>query len=203
MAPTTETSDKPFTMHLLNGLSDKFDNIINVIKHKTPFPTFLAARSMLIMEEDRLAKHVKPQPNNTNSSSALNLHYTATDSPHRNQHQQGRNYNNRGRGGRNNRCRGPYNNSWNNQSYGHQQWSYGPPAWSMNYHYPPPPQYHMYPPYPPHHSLPPSNSILSPAPHTQTPREAHLTQMSPTPSFTASSPYLASELTHAFNTMAL
>lgn len=43
-------------MHLLNGLSDNFDSIINVIKHKSPFPSFIEARSMLSMEEDRLNK---------------------------------------------------------------------------------------------------------------------------------------------------
>lgn len=44
-------------MHMLNGLSEKFDNIHNVIKHRSPFPSFSVARSMLIMEEDRINKH--------------------------------------------------------------------------------------------------------------------------------------------------
>ncbi|XP_010446056.1 PREDICTED: uncharacterized protein LOC104728825 [Camelina sativa] len=33
-------SDRIMVMHMLNGLSDKFDSIINVIKHQTPFPSF-------------------------------------------------------------------------------------------------------------------------------------------------------------------
>lgn len=105
-------TDRALVVHLLNGLSDKYDNIINVIKHKTSFPTFSTARSMLIMEEDRLAKQNKPQPSNNNSSSAPNILYTSSEPQYsKNQHQQGRGYNNRGRGGRNNRGRGRNNNN--------------------------------------------------------------------------------------------
>lgn len=42
-------SDRVLVMHLLNGLSEKYDNIINVIQHRTPFPGFMEARSMLHM----------------------------------------------------------------------------------------------------------------------------------------------------------
>ncbi|CAA7037228.1 unnamed protein product [Microthlaspi erraticum] len=110
-------TDRALVMHLLNGLSDKFDNIINVIKHKEPFPSFSTARPMLLLEEDRLAKQIKPQPTNNSNSSTPNVLYTETDPPP--QHSsprpsfpQNRGYNNRGRGGRNNRGRGRYNNSW-------------------------------------------------------------------------------------------
>ncbi|WZZ58726.1 hypothetical protein YC2023_058833 [Brassica napus] len=50
-------TDRAVVMHMLNGLSEKFDNIHNVIKHRSPFPSFSVARSMLIMEEDRINKH--------------------------------------------------------------------------------------------------------------------------------------------------
>lgn len=73
-------TDRALVMYLLNGLSDKFDNIINVIKHKEPYPTFSIARSMLLLEEDRLAKQTKPQPSNSNNSSSPNVLYTET--PH-------------------------------------------------------------------------------------------------------------------------
>ena len=43
-------------MYLLNGLNEKYVNIINIIKHKDPFPTFDNVRSMLDMEESRLNK---------------------------------------------------------------------------------------------------------------------------------------------------
>ena len=36
-APVT---DRTLVMYLLNGLNDKFDNIINVIKNREPFPSF-------------------------------------------------------------------------------------------------------------------------------------------------------------------
>lgn len=33
-------SDKTLVIYILNGLNEKFDHIINVIKHQKPFPTF-------------------------------------------------------------------------------------------------------------------------------------------------------------------
>ncbi|KAL9293865.1 hypothetical protein AtEden1_Chr3g0199371 [Arabidopsis thaliana] len=42
--------------YLLNGLNDKYDYIVNVIKHKEPFPSFETAKSMLELEETRLKK---------------------------------------------------------------------------------------------------------------------------------------------------
>ncbi|XP_010480709.1 PREDICTED: uncharacterized protein LOC104759488 [Camelina sativa] len=70
-SPVTKRS---LVIHLLNGLSEKFDNIHNVIKHKTPFPSFDAARSMLILEEDRLnkpSKHVASSPLGTSTPHLL------------------------------------------------------------------------------------------------------------------------------------
>ena len=52
-------TDHAVVMHMLNGLSEKFDNIHNVIKHRSPFSSFSVARSMLLMEEDRISKHTK------------------------------------------------------------------------------------------------------------------------------------------------
>ena len=52
-------SDKTLVMYLLNGLNEKFDHIINVIKHQKPFPTFEEARNMLELEETRLKKSCK------------------------------------------------------------------------------------------------------------------------------------------------
>ncbi|XP_010462906.1 PREDICTED: uncharacterized protein LOC104743537 [Camelina sativa] len=70
-------TDQALVIHLLNGLSDKFDDIINVIKHKSPFPGFLEARSMLTMEEKRLSKQTSSLPLSTASAPALL--YTASD----------------------------------------------------------------------------------------------------------------------------
>ena len=49
--------ERALVSHLLNGLSDKFDSIINVVQHKVPFPTLLEARSLLQMEETRLSNN--------------------------------------------------------------------------------------------------------------------------------------------------
>lgn len=43
--------ERTLVAYLLKGFTEKYDNIINVIKHQTPFPTFAKAQSMLDMEE--------------------------------------------------------------------------------------------------------------------------------------------------------
>lgn len=40
-------SDRNLVMYMLNGLNKNYDNIINVIKHQKPFPSFDDAKSML------------------------------------------------------------------------------------------------------------------------------------------------------------
>lgn len=127
-------TDRVLMMHMLNGLSEKFDNITNVIQHQQPFPTFNKARSMLLMEEKRLSKHVKPAPQEgTNSSSPNILYANSTQQQERhgqynNNHNSGRNYGNknRGRGGRHNRGRGRNNNQWMNQQASYPPWTYTP-----------------------------------------------------------------------------
>lgn len=49
-------ADKTLVMYMLNGLNDKFDYVLNVIKHQKPFPSFDDAKNMLEMEESRLKK---------------------------------------------------------------------------------------------------------------------------------------------------
>ncbi|CAA7034192.1 unnamed protein product [Microthlaspi erraticum] len=87
-------------------------------------------------------------------------------------------------------------------------WSYGHPQWPMPYGFSPyPPQPSFPPPATNYYPLPPQSSILGPAPQPQPRHEAHVTQTaSPSPpvaSPSAQSPYLPSEITHAFNTLAL
>ncbi|CAL9244028.1 unnamed protein product, partial [Arabidopsis halleri] len=139
-------SERVLVMHTLNGLSDKFDSIINVIKHKDPFPSFLATRSMLQSEEDRLSKQVKPVAAEPVTPSSPALLYTATDSqrPPQQYHNNNGNNNNggfrgragRGRGGRGYRGRGGrhYYNNWSH--YPHQQ------PWPPSYYGAPPTHYH-------------------------------------------------------------
>lgn len=52
-------ADKTLVMYMLNGLNEKFDYVLNVIKHQKPFPSFDDAKSMLEMEETRLKKTKK------------------------------------------------------------------------------------------------------------------------------------------------
>lgn len=123
-------SERTLVTYLLNGLSAKYDNIINVIMHRQPFPTFEQARSMLTLEEDRLGKGKKASIHKDESSSSakvLNVNENQTEqkpsnpSNHRNFHGRG----NRGR----NRGRGRFNNSQQRPSY--NQW--GTPFWQAGY----------------------------------------------------------------------
>ncbi|XP_048625567.1 uncharacterized protein LOC106411960 [Brassica napus] len=143
--------DSPVTyravvMHMLNGLSEKFDNIHNVIKHRSPFPSFYVARSMLIMEEDRINKHTKstsPQvlhacSTQGNVPPGQTSNYVNNCGDQHQQYYQGNSRNNqnreRGRGRSNNyRGRGRNQNNWNNQS----NWTQQPVSWQPQ----PPPQF--------------------------------------------------------------
>ncbi|XP_010490216.1 PREDICTED: uncharacterized protein LOC104767956 [Camelina sativa] len=79
-------TDRGLVLHLLNGLTDKFDSIINVIKHREHFPTFLVARSMLIREEERLSKQHRVTPTTSHHSSSPDVLFTSSD--HHPRHQQ-------------------------------------------------------------------------------------------------------------------
>ncbi|KFK22187.1 hypothetical protein AALP_AAs47930U000100 [Arabis alpina] len=179
-------SERALVMHMLNGLSEKFDSIINVIQHQTPFPSFTKARSMLLMEEKRLLKQVKPAPqHNTTASSPTVLYTDAADhSSHRSQstnddgHASMNNYNTgssynrgrgRGRGGRNSRGgrgRNNYNNNYHNNNQWPPQQSYSPPPWTYNSApWPQPPQHYGVPlaySYPPTYPPPPQPMYTSP-----------------------------------------
>src|SRR5690606_19773465 len=72
-------SERALISHLLNGLSDKFDSIINVVQHKVPFPSLLEARSMLQMEETRLAKQVKLAPRRHDNPSSSTVLYAGSE----------------------------------------------------------------------------------------------------------------------------
>ena len=140
-APVT---DRTLVMYMLNGLNEKFDNIINVIKHQKPFPTFEEARNMLELEETRLKKPHRASATHTDtpSSSTALIAAVSETKPTENQRQHPR-QNNRGnrRGGRG---RGRYNNNqqrayygnWNPMPYNnwngpYNQWQQQfPPQWN-------------------------------------------------------------------------
>lgn len=129
-------TDRVLGMHILNGLSDKFDYIINVIQHKSPFPGFLETQSMLQMEEERLSKQVKPSPSHHDTSSSSTILYTTSDNSSRSS---GNNFHNSGRGnrGRNRgggrRGRGRFNNTWPSHQVS-SQWAYNPQHLAFNHH---------------------------------------------------------------------
>lgn len=104
-------NDRTLVLYLLNGLNKKYDNIINVIKHKDPFPTFDDAKSMLLNEENRLKRNQKTPSNNDTPSSSTALTVN-TEKPQPRNNKNNRKQYNRGRG------RGNYGNQrpWNNWS---------------------------------------------------------------------------------------
>ncbi|XP_019058877.1 PREDICTED: uncharacterized protein LOC109116961 [Tarenaya hassleriana] len=134
-----ELSDRSLVMHMLNGLNEKFDNIVNVIKHKSPFPTFEDARSMLTLEEQRLSKTIRHQPSHTEHSSSPTVLYTETtasprpppswsSSPRPYHQRDGRHGNRRGRQSRGRRF---HNNNHNNGPSWNNNWpSFWPNPWA-------------------------------------------------------------------------
>ncbi|XP_010515034.1 PREDICTED: uncharacterized protein LOC104790935 [Camelina sativa] len=136
----TQVTDRTLVVYIINGLNDKFDNIINVIKHKDPFPSYESAKSMLEWEETRLKKSTRVTASHSDTSSSSTA-LTATTTPVQNPH-----FRNRNDGHRGNRRGGRGNNRGNrgHSSYNRNPWN-GPPFW------PPQPPYWMpqYPQWPP------------------------------------------------------
>ncbi|XP_010501797.1 PREDICTED: uncharacterized protein LOC104779101 [Camelina sativa] len=97
----TPITERVLVMHMLNGLTEKYENIVNIIKHRQPFPSFATARSMLAEEERRLSKQVKTTSASLDSSSHSAL-YTSSGHNSNNSHRD------------NNSNRGPYNSGKNN-----------------------------------------------------------------------------------------
>lgn len=122
-APVTE---RTLVMYMLNGLNERFDYIINVIKHQKPFPTFEEAKSMLEMEEGRLKKPHKVSATHSDHASSSTALVASLPEPKPIQPLQQQKFNNyrshrgnrRGRGRFNNNFqpRQPYMN-WGNSPY--------------------------------------------------------------------------------------
>lgn len=137
-----QLNDKTLVMYLLNGLNDKFDHIINVIKHHKPFPTFEEATNMLELEETRLKKPHKTHISHTDhASSSTALVATSSDSKQSNNNNRNTNRNNRGnrrgsrgKGRHNYNQRSSYNN-WGMNPYwqGYNNWNMQQQAPWMNF----------------------------------------------------------------------
>ncbi|XP_010496488.1 PREDICTED: uncharacterized protein LOC104773550 [Camelina sativa] len=195
-------SDRALVMHCLNGLNEKFDGIHNVIRHRSPFPSFTTTRSMLQSEEDCLKKQVRPPATPAATASSPTVH-NADQPPSTNYTNRGNHNKHKGRGGGRGNCgRGRHNNnsghflpgSYGSQpvSYPPSQWNYNAPPWPYPYYPSPYPyQQQFAPPTRPHTGFP------SYAPHPQ----AHLVQDGT--GDTSSSALVPTALAHAFNTMTL
>ncbi|XP_020887091.1 uncharacterized protein LOC110229994 [Arabidopsis lyrata subsp. lyrata] len=133
----TPVNDRILVMYIINGLNEKFDNIINVIKHKDPFPTYDSAKSMLEWEETRVQKSHRATASHTaNSSSSTALTVSSPQQPCHTSNRN-RNGNQRGnrRGGRGNNRGGRGNFSYNQTPWGSTPfWAPPPPHWLQQYH---------------------------------------------------------------------
>lgn len=47
--------EKTLVMYMINGLGEKFDQVVGIIRHQQPLPSFFQVRSMLLLERSRLA----------------------------------------------------------------------------------------------------------------------------------------------------
>lgn len=118
--------DQTLVMYLLNGPNERFDNIINVIQHRDPFPSFPIARFMLEREDICLKKSTKSKPcathaDHASSSTALTVTSnspTPATQPHHYQNFRGnrRTHENSFRG-RNNNQQHPIYPGWASSTY--------------------------------------------------------------------------------------
>ncbi|XP_010468738.1 PREDICTED: uncharacterized protein LOC104748855 [Camelina sativa] len=203
-------TDRVVVMHMLNGLSEKFDNIVNIIKHRQPFPSFSIARSMLVEEERRLSKQVRTGATTSATSSSANVLYASShvhnsgsrDNNHRDGHNSGSrdysgyrdNTNTRGRGrGRGGSGRGRGRHSWP-QSY----WPLNPRNWQTHQPWFTAPT--PYPHWPQQHWMP-----QSPMAHISTthPAAGVLGHSPQSPALPAQPTQLPADLAAAFGTMTM
>ncbi|XP_023729287.1 uncharacterized protein LOC111876960 [Lactuca sativa] len=82
--PQAKVPDKNLVIYAINGLSSRFDNVVGIIRHPIPFPSFEDTRSILLSEEQRILLH-RPLQSSAHSehSSSPSLLHTTTDSSRR------------------------------------------------------------------------------------------------------------------------
>ncbi|KFK25889.1 hypothetical protein AALP_AA8G175400 [Arabis alpina] len=188
-------SDRTLVTYLLNGLNAKFDNIINVIKHYQPFPTFEQARSMLRDEEHRLSKGSKPSLTHHASSSSNTIlaavtaplsNFTSPRPYQNNKVAQGRG--NRGKNNNKPKGKGTYLSRPPYPQWPSPQWSGAYPYW-----HPPPYQTREHP----QQSSSANNGLLGSCPYM-------FPQSQSQHSVLSSASYVPSaDFAQAFNTMTL
>ncbi|CAL9238006.1 unnamed protein product [Arabidopsis halleri] len=166
----TAVAERTLVMYILNGLNEKFDNIINVIQHKDPFPSYDSAKTMLEWEEKHLQKSTKPTASHTATASSSTALTASSSQPHSSSNR-GRNGSNqrgnrRGGGGRG-QNRGGRNNFNSNRN-----------SWGSSPYWPPPPPPYWLQPYHGWASAPPRRSSV-PQP------QAHLVEYNPMHAYTS------------------
>ena len=61
--------EKNLFTYAVNGLTDKYEGVAGIIRHRDPPPTFAQAQSMLLLEESRL-NHKTSRPSARDSTSS-------------------------------------------------------------------------------------------------------------------------------------
>ncbi|XP_010431181.1 PREDICTED: uncharacterized protein LOC104715477 [Camelina sativa] len=185
-------NDRNLVMYMLNGLNEKFDNIINVIKHQKPFPSFDDTKSMLQDEECRLKKAHKVIASHSAHASSPTALVTMNNSNQTQQNQSTQHKTNRP--WRRNNC-GNYKgrNNFQQTTQPPQQQrqpfpSWGP-YWPSPYNKWQPPQFAPWGQYPTNFQ---NCGLLGPKPVSSSNVEAHIADLQPTRDFA-----------EAFNTMTL
>nr|GFD26237.1 hybrid signal transduction histidine kinase M [Tanacetum cinerariifolium] len=64
----SDVSEDEVVTYAINGLSDKYGSLAQIITHKEPFPDLATMRSMVSTEEMRLRSKSPIQPTNMNAS---------------------------------------------------------------------------------------------------------------------------------------
>ncbi|KAL7606224.1 hypothetical protein Lser_V15G20208 [Lactuca serriola] len=65
--------EKTLVAHLLNGLSPQYEHIATLLRHRDPLPTFLQARSKLLVEEQRFKNSHPPQASHSDHPSSPSI----------------------------------------------------------------------------------------------------------------------------------
>ncbi|XP_024985248.1 uncharacterized protein LOC112520861 [Cynara cardunculus var. scolymus] len=81
--PDSTIPDKHLVIYTINGLSSKFDPVANIIRYRSPLPTFIETLSMLLMEEQRMSSPRLVHTENSTNSSLPTIWHTGHGSSNR------------------------------------------------------------------------------------------------------------------------
>jgi len=78
--------EKTLVSYMVNGLSDKYDQVAGIIRHKDPLPSFLQVRSMLLLEESILSRRAPVSAVHRDHSSAPTVLHVGNPMSRQNSH---------------------------------------------------------------------------------------------------------------------